>query len=269
VGKAVSKTEVSNTGVSGVSQTKSVVSQTGVSQTKAVVSSVSNSGSSNDGTDGRVVDQMRSREGLRHGSVSSNDGGVSFTLGDGGVGSGVLSTGSEDLGGLSNGLGSNSGEDGSHEGLWVEGGGNSVIDGSNGELSVEFGSNGETRILNTESKTISDVSDGLKNSIGVDIRVSSVDSSISVSDLLLHGVDVGVTIVEVSELILGVELASGSIVGSVSVGNGGSHGGGVSSGVNSGAVVKGAQVHGLIGGKAYGHKGGKGDEESHDVLPSV
>jgi len=205
---------------------------------------------------------MRSREGLRHGSVSSNDGGVSFTLGDGGVGSGVLSTGSEDLSGFSNGLGSNSCEDGSHEGLGIEGGGN-------GELSFKGGGNGETRILNTESKTISDVSDGLKDSIGINIRVSSVDSSISVSDLLFHGVDVGVSVVEVSELILGVELASGSIVGSVGVGNGGSHGGGVSSGVNSGAVVKGAQVHGLIGGKAYGHKGGKGDEESHDVLPSV
>jgi len=267
VGKAV-VASVSKTVVSSVSQTKTVVSQTGVSKT--VVSGVSNSsGSSNDGADGRVVDEMRSREGLRHGGVSSNDGGVSFTLGDGGVGSGVLSTGSQDLGGLSNGLGSNSGEDGGHEGLGVEGGGNSVIDGSNGELSVEFGSNGETRILNTESKSISDVSDGLENSGGVDIRVSSVDSSISVSDLLLHGVDVGVSVVEVSELILGVELASGGVVGSVGVSNGGSHGGGVGSGVNSGAVVEGAQVHGLIGGKAYGHKGGKGNEESHDVLPSV
>jgi len=47
VGKAVSKTEVSNTGISGVSQTKSVVSQT-----KTVVSSVSNSGSSNNGRTG-------------------------------------------------------------------------------------------------------------------------------------------------------------------------------------------------------------------------
>jgi len=266
--QTVSQTE---TVVSKTSVTKTVVSNTSVSQTKTVVSSVSNmGGSSNDGTDGRVVDQMRSREGLRHGSVSINDSGFTLlhTLGSG-VGSKVLSGGSSNFRGYFGGSGGNSGVYRGYGKFGVEGGGNSIIDGSNGELSVEFGANWETRILNTESSSISDVSDGLKNSIGVNIRVSSGNSSISVSDLLFHGVEVGVSVVEVSELILGVELASGSVVGSISVGNGGSHGGGVSSGVNSGAVVKGAQVHGLIGGKAYGHKGGKGNEESHDVLPSV
>jgi len=258
-GVSVSQTGVSQTSVSqtGVSQTS--VSQTSVSKTSVSQTVVSDSGGGNDLGSRGVVDQIRSREGLRHRGVSTNNSGVSFTLGDGSVGSGVLSTGSSDLGGLFGSSGGNSGEDGGNEGLGVEGGGNSGVDGSNGEGIIV---DGKTRILNTESKSIGDVSDGLKDIVGVNIRVSSGDSSISVSDLLLVGVDVGVSVVQVSELILGVELASGGVVRGVR---------GVGYGGNSvvGSSVQGAKVYGLVGGKAYCHKGGKGDKESHDVLPSV
>jgi len=253
---------VSQTGVSQTSISQTSVSQTSVSQTSVSKTVVSDSGGGNDLGSRGVVDQIRSREGLRHRGVSTNNSGVSFTLLntlEGSVGSGVLSLGSSNLGGVFGSSGGNSGEDGSNEGLGVEGGGNSGVDGSNGEGIIV---DGKTRILNTESKSIGDVSDGLKDSVGVNIRVSSGDSSISVSDLLLVGVDVGVSVVQVSELILGVELASGGVVRGVR---------GVSYGGNAvvGSSVQGAKVHGLVGGKAYCHKGGKGDKESHDVLPSV
>merc|ERR1712123_276462 len=92
-------------------------------------------------------------------------------------------------------------EGGGNKGLWVEGGSNSVIDGSNGQ----------TRVSNTESSSVSNVLNLLELSIGINIRVSTCDSSVSVSNLLLDRVDVGVTIVQVAKLILSMELASSSV----------------------------------------------------------
>jgi len=253
---SVSQTSISQTGVSQTSISQTSMSQTGVSQTS--ISGVSNMvGSGHDGVVGKrgVVDQMRSRERLRDRGMSIKNSGL--TLDDSGVSSKMLSSGSGYFGGYLRGSWGNSSVDGGNEGLGVEG-------RSNREGIIV---NGKTRILNTESVSISDVSDSLQNVVGVDIRVSSVDSSISVSDLLLHGVDVGVSVVEVSELILGVELASWGVVGS--------GGGGVSvmSGIPDSSVsvsgVQGAQVDGLISGQANGQKGRYCDEESHDVLPSV
>merc|ERR1711892_1267270 len=79
----------------------------------------------------------------------------------------------------------------SNKGLWVEGGSNSVIDRSHGQ----------TRVGNTESCSVSNVLNLLELSIGINIRVSTADSSVSVSNLLLDRVDVGVTIVQVAKLI--------------------------------------------------------------------
>merc|ERR1712106_1211482 len=73
---------------------------------------------------------------------------------------------------------------------WVKGGGNNVIDGSNGQ----------TRVGNMESCSVSNVLNLLELSIGINIRVSTGDSSVSVSNLLLDRVDVGVTIVQVAKL---------------------------------------------------------------------
>merc|ERR1712037_668290 len=100
-------------------------------------------------------------------------------------------------------------ESGSNKRLWVKGGSNAIVDGSNGE----------TRVSNTESCSVSNVLNLLKFSIGVHIRVSSRNSSVGVANLLLSRVDVSVAVVQVAKLILGVELASGCVGGSSSVGN--------------------------------------------------
>merc|ERR1712106_1233708 len=92
-------------------------------------------------------------------------------------------------------------EGGGNKRLWVEGGSNSVIDGSNGQ----------TRVGNTESCSVSNVLNLLELSIGINIRVFTGDSAVSVSSLLLDRVDVGVTIVQVAKLILSMELASSSV----------------------------------------------------------
>merc|ERR1719499_1570430 len=72
-------------------------------------------------------------------------------------------------------------------------------------------SNRETRVSNTESGSVSNVLNLLEFSIGVNIRVSSRNSSIGVSSLLLGRVDVSITVVQVAKLILSVELASSSV----------------------------------------------------------
>merc|ERR1712013_134471 len=88
--------------------------------------------------------------------------------------------------------------------LWVEG-------GSNQGLWVEGGSNRETRVSNTESCSISNILNLLELSVGVNIRVSTRDSSISVSHNMSVGVDVSVAVVQVAKLILGMELATSSV----------------------------------------------------------
>merc|ERR1740129_908419 len=101
-----------------------------------------------------------------------------------------------------------------------------------------------TRVSDAESGSVSDVLHLLENSGSVDVRVSSLDSSVGVSDLLLGRVQVGVSVVQVAELILGVELAAG-------VGRGRVRSRGVSSSVSSSigsrgvssGVAKGKSVH--------------------------
>merc|ERR1712153_260865 len=89
---------------------------------------------------------------------------------------------------------------------WVEGGGNKRLRVEGGSNSVIDGSNGQTGVSNTESCSVSNVLNLLELSIGINIRVSSGDSSVSVSNLLLDGVDVGVTIVQVAKLILSMPM---------------------------------------------------------------
>merc|ERR1712128_390815 len=94
---------------------------------------------------------------------------------------------------------------------WVEGGGNKRLRVEGGSNSVIDGSNGQTRVSNTESCSVSNVLNLLELSIGINMRVSTGDSSVSVSRLLLDRVDVGVTIVQAAKLILSMELASSSV----------------------------------------------------------
>jgi len=169
-----------------------------------------------------------------HGGGTGNDSGISITLLSvsslGGLdGSKVLSSGGGNLGGDLRGDGKLRVEGGGNKGLGVEGGGNKG-------LRVE---DGESGVLNTESGSVSDVGDGLELTVGINIRVSSVDSGVSVSNLVLGRVEVGVSVVQVLEFILGVELASnigGSGVGDIGSGGGGSsHNGSSSSGQSIGS----------------------------------
>merc|ERR1712119_65189 len=105
------------------------------------------------------------------------------------------------LRGVNNWFRSNTGVDRGNKRLWVEGWSNSVVDRSNGE----------TRVSNAESCSISNILNLLELSIGVNIRVSTRNSSISISNLLLDRVDVSVAVVQVAKLILGMELATSSV----------------------------------------------------------
>merc|ERR1739838_885996 len=116
----------------------------------------------------------------------------------------------------------NTGVNWGNKGLWVEGGGNKrfrVEGGSNAGIDW---SNGQTRVSNAESSCISNILNLLKLTIGINIRVSTGDSAISVSDNMSIGVDVSVTIVQVSKFILSVELASSRVWSISSIGRGGS-----------------------------------------------
>ena len=145
--------------------------------------------------DWSVVDEGSG--GGENSGAASEDGWVGLTSlplsGLGGLHSSqVSSSGLDDLRGVLDGLGGDSGEDRGDQGLRVEGGGNTVIDWGHGQPGVS----------NTESQAISNVFHSLELAIGVNIRVSTGDSSIGISDLLLDGVDVCISVVQVAELIL-------------------------------------------------------------------
>merc|ERR1719145_164513 len=174
-----------------------------------------------DWSDWGVVDQ-RGWSGDDSGG-SSEDGGVSVTSlsvsGLGGGNSGEVSgLGLCDLWGVLDWLWGNSVIDWGNQRFWVEGWGNKG-------LWVEGWGNWETRVSDTETCAVSDVFYSLELTVGVNIGVSTGDSSVGVADLVLGGVDVGVSVVQVTELILGVELAAGVGGGGVGGNNGSGHGG--------------------------------------------
>merc|ERR550519_1314217 len=85
--------------------------------------------------------------------------------------------------------------------LWVEGGSNKrlrVESWSNKRLWVEGGSNGETRVSNAESCSVSNVLNLLELSSGINIRVSTRNTSISISNNMSVRVDVSVAVVQVA-----------------------------------------------------------------------
>merc|ERR1712106_1096894 len=91
--------------------------------------------------------------------------------------------------------------------VWVE-------SWSNKSLWVESRGCWKTRVSYAESIIISNVLHLLKFSIGVNIRILSSDSTIGISNLLLGRVDVCIAVVEVTKLILSMELRPGTILGS-------------------------------------------------------
>ena len=63
--------------------------------------------------------------------------------------------------------------------------------------------------MDTESQIIGDVVGGLDNAVGINVAVRSRHSSISVSCFVFLRVDVGVSVLDVAEFILSLELAGG------------------------------------------------------------
>ena len=161
------------------------------------------------------------------------------------------------------------------------------VNGSNGQLGVESGSNAvvdrshwETRVGHTEAGSISDILDLLQDSIGIDVGVATVHTTVGVAGLSLGRVQVGVAVVQVAELILGVELAAheGSNGGGIGDGgNGSSNSRGSSIGDMGGSIgeagiaVASVGVAGVVGegrsdhlgilSQANGQQGGEGDLE--------
>ena len=241
-------------GVSGVSESVSV--------SKSVVAD--GDGSMDHWEDGRVVDERGG--GGDDPGASGEDGRVGLTLlpllGSGlGSGSNGGKVGGGGLGNLGGQLGGDERlgvEDGGHKRLRVEGGGNQ-------RLGVEGGGDGKTGVSDAESGSVSDVLNLLENSGGIDVRVSTLDSSVGVADLLLGRVQVGVAVVQVAELILGVELAAS--VGRGSIGShigSSSHSRGVSSSSIGSSVGKSVDGVGKDCGASNGgcHEGRDSDLEN-------
>merc|ERR1719309_848747 len=79
------------------------------------------------------------------------------------------------------GLGTLGGVNGGDGKLWVEGRGNKRLRVEGGSNSIIDRSNGETRVSNTESCSISNILNLLELSVGINIRVSTRNSSVSIS----------------------------------------------------------------------------------------
>jgi len=223
-------TEVSQTGITKTMETGITV-KTGITVGTSIGTVVGSIGKaitvSGIGDGGSVVVEDTVIGGDNSGGTGDHSG-ISITLLSvsslGGVGGKVLSGGGGNLRGQLRGNGKLRVEGGGDKRLGVEGRGNKglgVEGRGNQRLRVEDGKSG---VLNTESGSVSDVGDGLELIVGINIRVSTVDTGVSVSNLVLGRVQVGVSVVQVLEFILGVELASD--IGSSGVGHIGSGGGG-------------------------------------------
>ena len=91
--------------------------------------------------------------------------------------------------------------------LGVEDGSFAFENGSYGKFDFgNSGSNWKVGSLNTESQMIGDIVGGLDNAIGINIRIRSLNSSISVSYFLFDRVEVRITILNIAEFVLSLEL---------------------------------------------------------------
>merc|ERR1712123_525012 len=222
---SMSKTGISKSGISKTSMSKTGISKSGISKTSMAKTSISKSSMSKTSIAKTSIGSMvegwcvvDQRGWCRQDSCgSSKDCGVSFTLlsvsssGSSSYKSSSMgSLGLSNLRGVNNGCRGNTGVNRGNKRFWVEGGCNTGVNWGNREVRVE---DWKTRVSDTESCTISNVFNLLKLTIGINIRVSSSNSGIGVSGLLLSRVQVGITVVQVSKLILGLELAARHIRG--------------------------------------------------------
>merc|ERR1711892_1387031 len=209
----LSLTVVRETSMAKTSMSKTSISKPSMSKTSISKSSIAKTSIGSMVEDWCVVDKRG--WGRQDSCGSSKDCGVSFTLlsvssSSSYKSSSMGSLGLSNLRGINNGCRGNTGVNWGNKGFWVEGGGNTGVNWGNREVRVE---DRETRVSDTESCTISNVFNLLKLTIGINIRISSSNSGIGVSGLLLSWVQVGITVVQVSKLILGLELAARHIRG--------------------------------------------------------
>jgi len=116
----------------------------------------------------------------------------------------VFSLGSGDLGGVLDGLGGDSGEDGGDQGLGVEGWGNkrSNLRGSKGS-----GANWEVGSSNSEAvDRVGNIVDGLEETVGINVLVGASGHTIGIAGLSTSRRAASMSERELSELILSVEL---------------------------------------------------------------
>ena len=101
--------------------------------------------------------------------------------------------------------GCNSIKNGSNrEDIFVNGSHGELIfmNGSHWEFSVVNGSNWESGIFGPESELVSDISDGLEFTVGVNVLVTSGFLTKTVSDFVFGRSPVGITVLGVAEFIL-------------------------------------------------------------------
>ena len=118
---------------------------------------------------------------------------------------------------------------GRHRQLGVEGGGDQRLGVEGRGDAVVHGSDGQTRVGHTEPGRVGDVLHPLQGAVGVHVGISAGHTAVGVAHLVLGGVQVGVAVVQVAELVLGVELRAGGVGRGVGQGGdgGGLHRGGV------------------------------------------
>ena len=190
------------------------------------------------GQGGGVVDE--GGWGSKDLAESSNHGGLSLALppllrGRGGLSLGGLyksevgGLGGGNLGGVNRGDQRLGVEGRGDEGLGVEGGGDQGLGVEGRGNAVEHGSDGQTRVGHTETGRVGDVLHPLQGAVGVHVGISAGHTAVGVAHLVLGGVQVGVAVVQVAELVLGVELRPGGVGRGVGQGGdgGGLHRGGV------------------------------------------
>merc|ERR1719278_1649278 len=122
---------------------------------------------------------------------------VAWVLGDGGVGKGRLSLPLLPL--------SNSGDSSLLSGVGLGEGSLGLgdlggVNGGNGSNAVINRGHGKTRVGHTEASSISDILDLLQDSIGIDVGVATVHTTVGVAGHRLGRVQVGVAVVQVAKL---------------------------------------------------------------------
>ena len=190
--------------------------------------------------------------GLNNGFGLNSYGCFGFDLNSGGCfGTGkkgkMGSLGSSNLRGVFNGCGCNTSVDGCYgEFVFVNGCDGEVVNVDGGDKGFDLrGDRGDGQVgsLDTESQTVSNVVGGLDNAVGINIRVRSLNSGVSVADFVFLGVEVRIAVLGIAEFILSSEGRRGVI--------GGGDGGSSISSSDGGSSCVGVACHSVNTGVVY------------------